>query len=165
MSIRKKGLFINGIYRDVVEGILDIQRELPEHIMFLQPYSSRRIVGLDEKPPTVKDRVRLYLSTMDDLSTVEYEAEIVGWDNKQTISENKANVVRRLLCTLQPKETGMNPPREGEKASGTNLLHVWRMRKLEKPFSVGELILFNTDEPHSTNRVTAGGWSYVKNRE
>ena len=162
MSIRDEALFINGVYRGVLDEILLVQRQLPEHIMFLQPYSSERIVRLAKHPPSVDDRVRLFLSTTDSLSMVQYAAELVGWDNKTELPEDKANVIRRLLWTLQPGETGLYHIGGGDKPKSTNLLHVWRMTKLGKPFSVSELILTSTGEPHSTDRTTAGGWSYVR---
>ena len=34
-----EALFINGVYEGVLKEILQIQAELPEHIMYLQPDS------------------------------------------------------------------------------------------------------------------------------
>lgn len=163
MRLRDEAIFLNGVYRDVIEAILLVQGQLPEHIMFLQPHSSERIVHLACNPPSVEDRVRLFLSTTEELPTVRYTAEIVGWDNKTELPEARANVVRRLIWTLQPEETGLYHIGEGEKVQSTNLLHVWRMTELRKPFSVAELVLTSTGEHHSPGRTTAGGWSYVRN--
>jgi hypothetical protein len=163
MGVRAEAIFINGVYRGVIEEILLVQEQMPEHIMFLQPYSAERIVHLADHPPSVEDRVRLFLSTTEALPIVRYTAEIVGWDNKTTLPEAKVRVVSRLLWTLQPSEGGLYHVGGGEKAQSTNLLHVWRMAELHKPFSVAELILTSTGEPHSPDRTTAGGWSYVRN--
>ena len=163
MGVREEAIFINGVYRGVIEEILLVQGQMPEHIMFLQPHSAERIVHLADRPPSVEDRVRLFLSTTEELPIVRYTAEIVGWDNKTTLPETKVNVVSRLLWTLQPREGGLYHVGGGEKAQSTNLLHVWRMAELHTPFSVAELILTSTGAPHSPDRTTAGGWSYVRN--
>ena len=82
MEVREEAIFINGVYRGVIEEILLVQEHVPEHIMFLQPHSAERIVHLADHPPSVEDRVRLFLSTTEELPIVRYTAEIVGWDNK-----------------------------------------------------------------------------------
>ncbi len=163
MELRQEAIFINGVYREVIEEILLVQEQLPEHIMFLQPHSSERIVRLADDPPSVDDPVRLFLSTTDDLATVSYMAEIVGWNNKTELLDTKATVVSRLIWTLQPREGGLYHVGAGDKPQSTNLLHVWRMREIRKPFSVAALILTSTGKPHSPDRSTAGGWSYVRN--
>ena len=163
MGLRDEAIFINGVYRGVIEEILYVQRQLPEHIMFLQPHSAERIVHLADNPPSVEDRVRLFLSTTEELSTIRYTAEIIGWDNKTKLPGPRANVVSRLICTLQPDEGGLYHVGGGEQAQSTNLLHVWRMTELRMPFSVAKLVLTSTGEHHSPNRTTAGGWSYVRN--
>lgn len=162
MGLRQEAMFINGVYRGVIEEILLVQGQLPEHIMFLQPHSSERIVRLADDPPSVYDPVRLFLSTTDELPTVSYMAEIVGWDNKTELLETKATVVSRLIWTLQPREGGLYHVGAVDKPQSTNLLHVWRMREIRKPFSVAEFILTSTGKPHSPDRSTAGGWSYVR---
>jgi hypothetical protein len=52
--MRGEGLFINGVYREVLEEILKVQSELPEHIMYLQPYSGGAITHLRDAPPSVE---------------------------------------------------------------------------------------------------------------
>jgi hypothetical protein len=60
MSLRSEALFLNGVFKSVVEEILLVQEHLPYHIMFLQPYSPKRIAILADNPPSVDDRVRLF---------------------------------------------------------------------------------------------------------
>ena len=36
--MKPNGVFVNGVYEDVLIEILEIQSELPEQILFLQPY-------------------------------------------------------------------------------------------------------------------------------
>jgi hypothetical protein len=105
--MRTEAIFLNGVYKSVLEEILQIQAQLPEHIMFLQPYKGEAIVRLRENPPSVDDSVQLLMSLTEDLPTVHYVAEIVGWDDKRNLSEKKRRVVNRLICTLQPREDGI----------------------------------------------------------
>jgi hypothetical protein len=109
----------------------------------------------------VDDKVCLYLSTTDDLPTVSYKAEIVGWDDKGAISEDKRRVITRLIYVLQPTELGLyNASGDGTGLS-TNLLHVRRLTRVHPGFSVERLIKVADNSPISPNRTTSGGWSYV----
>ena len=122
--MKSEALFINGVYEDVLEEILLIQQHLPEQIMFLQPYRPDPITHLRDIPPTVDDPVRLYLSITTDLPTVRYSAEIVGWHNKQTLSEEEGHVINRVIWTLQPKEGGLYDASRAEGRQSVNLLHI-----------------------------------------
>jgi len=163
--MKSEALFINGVYESVLEDILRVQRWLPEHIMFLQPYSSDPIVHLRDDPPTIDDPTRLFLSITTDLSTVHYAAEIVSWDDKLALPEEKHNAINRLIWTLQPGETGLYDASRVEGKRSVNLLHVRRMHKLEKPFTVSGLTKTSDGLPLSPERTTAGGWSYVYDKE
>jgi len=163
MPTRQEALFINGVYTSVLEEILLVQAHCPHQIMFLQPYSPKQIKKLAEQPPGVDDRMRLFVSTTDNLATVQYVAEIVGWQNKQSIPLDRAHVINRLIWTLQPAEGGLYFIHNDEARQSVNLLSVWQMRRLAQPFSIGKLQLLNTGAAHSTERTTAGGWSYVNN--
>jgi hypothetical protein len=153
-------LFINGVYESVLEEILAIQSELPEHIMFLQPHATSRIVKLHDSPPTVDDPITLFASTTEDLSTVKYKAEIVGYDDKRQLDEHRERVLNRLIWTLQPNEGGLYRLRD-DGSDYVNLLHVRRMKKVHKPYSVSELTNVKNDQPLAEGRSTAGGWIYV----
>lgn len=164
MGLREEALFINGIYKDVLTEILGIQKHVSEHIMFLQPYSSNRIAHIAKNPPSVDDRVRLFLSVTDNLAKIEYAAEIVGWVNKIDLEKkckDRWKTIDHLIKQLKREDDGLYLKVGDRKC--VNLLSIWRLEKLKKPFSVGELILTSTGKPHSTNRTTPGGWSYVKN--
>jgi len=161
--MKSEALFINGVFESVLEEILLVQQTLPEHIMFLQPYSSDTIVRLRDDPPTIDNPTRLYLSTTNDLPTISYTAEIVHWDDKRVLSQNepKRNAISRLIWTLQPNETGLYDASRVPDKPSVNLLHVRRMRKLDSRFSVTELTKTSDGKPLSPDRSTAGGWSYV----
>ena len=159
--MRSEALFLNGVWADVLDDILKIQAHLPEHIMYLQPYSSRRIASFVDNSPSVDDPVRLLMSVTDDLATVHYVCEIVGWDDKSKIPHPKRRLLNRLVYSFQWTDDGIYMESNGKPC--VNLLYVRRMRKLSKPFSVAELTLTSTGKPHSPDRTTAGGWSYVVN--
>jgi len=159
--MRDEALFINGIWEDVLQDILAIQTHLPEQILYLQPYSGSRIVHLAENPPTINDPVRLFASVTDDLARVHYVGEIVGWDDKRKLADQKRRLLNRIVYSFQWTEDGVYMETGGVEC--VNLLYVRRLRRLSKPFSVAELTLTSTGHPHSTARSTAGGWSYVVN--
>ena len=99
MGRREEAICITGVYRGVREEMRCMQEQWPEHIMFLQPHAAARSVRLADNPPSVKERVRLFLSTTEERPTVRSTAAIVGWDQKTTRPETRANAVSRLLWT------------------------------------------------------------------
>jgi 5-methylcytosine-specific restriction protein A len=159
--LKSEALFINGVYESVLQEILAVQGELPEHLMYLQPYSGYAITKLKAAPPTVDEPVRLYVSTTDDLAMVSYQAEIVGWEDKRKLSQTKRDVLNRVIGALQPGEEGglYNAAKEGKES--VNLLYIRRLQKLDIPFRVSELTKTSNNEPYSENRSQSGGWSYV----
>jgi hypothetical protein len=160
--MRDIALFLNGVYDNVLQDILKVQEHLPEQILYLQPYSGGRIKYLAENPPSVEDPVRLLTSITDDLPTVHYFAEIVGWDDKRELGRAKREALVRIISPLQPTESGVYGETEAGDWDCVNLLYVRRLRKLAKPFSVGLLTSVNTGQPVSTGRTRAGGWVYVR---
>ena len=155
-----EGIFINGVYRGVLSYIHNVQTLVPEQILYLQPYSGERIVKLSENPPSTEYPVRLFLSLTDDLPTVRYTCEIVAWHDKRELTGRKREIIDTVIRSFEHTENGVYPVQHGVEC--VNLLGVWRMRELSKPFSVAELRKVSNDEPVSTNRQTAGGWVYVK---
>lgn len=65
--MKQEALFINGVYAEPLREILSIQIELPEQILFLQPYSSNAISRLRDEPPTIDDPMQLFISITTDL--------------------------------------------------------------------------------------------------
>jgi hypothetical protein len=163
--MKSESLFINGVFESVLEEILKVQRYLPEHIMFLQPYRTDPITHLRDDPPTVEDPMRLFLSVTDNLPIVSYSAEIVDWEDKTKLTESKRNAINRLLWTLQPNEGGLYNESRVEGKESLNLLYVRRLTKLNNPFSVSELIKTSNGQPLSTERTMSGGFSYVQYRD
>lgn len=85
-----EALFLNGVHESVLRGIIDAQeRAGPDEISYLQPYKSQAIAKFREDSPTAHIPTTLYLSTTDNLSTVSYRAQIVGWKDKTSLDESE----------------------------------------------------------------------------
>lgn len=161
--LKPVALFINGVFEEVLEDILQVQEELPEQIMFLQPYAGNIMQELRKNLPSVESPMRLFVSTTTDLANVHYQAEIVGWEDKRLLTEKKKQVVNRLIAALQVDRELYNAAKGGTKES-VNLLYIRRLQKLSPPFSVSHLIKDSDEQPLSTARTQAGGWSYVNSK-
>ncbi|MFC2023426.1 hypothetical protein ACFLT5_01675 [Chloroflexota bacterium] len=161
--MRDVALFMNGVFDSVLQEILQVQSHLPEQILFLQPHSSRAMRQLAEVPPSLTLPMGLFVSISDDLATVRYAGEIVGWDDKRSLEEPTLHTLNRVIYALQPNEGGVYGLGEAGKPDMVNLLHVRRLRRLSKLFSVAHLRLVSRGQPLSTGRTQPGGWSYVVN--
>lgn len=161
--MRNYALFINGVYEEVLQDIVTVQEQLPEQILFLQPHSKDRIVWLADNPPSVNDSVRVFMSLTTDLPTVHFTGELVGWYDKDALTEDELMVMNRIIYIFQQTEPGIYLALNNKPIK--NLLLVWRLRRLSQPFSVEELIKISDVFPVSPDRTTAGGYSYVKNPE
>jgi len=160
--MRPEALFLNGVIEEVLLEIMEVQGALPEQVMFLQPHKGEGMARLREQRPTADEPLFLLISLTTDLAKVHYAAEIVGWDDKRHLADEKRRVLNRLICTLQPKEGGLYDASRMVGGKSVNLLHVRRLRRLRTPFSVGQLGKIADSEPLSEERTRAGGWSYVK---
>jgi len=160
--MRGEALFINGVWANVMEDILLVQKHLPEQILYVQPYSGDRIVHLAENSPSVDDPVRLLMSVTDNLAHVHYICEIVGWDDKRTLAGPKLRWLNRIIYSFQWTESGVFKTTEGG-IKCANLLYVRRMKKLSSPLSISLLTKTVNDEPLATTRASPGGWAYVRN--
>ena len=154
-------LFINGIFQTVLEEIRSTHSKSPEQTLFLQPYSASPIAMLRDNVPSPEAPVTLYASVTNDLPTITYTADIVGWENKLTMTAARRREVNGVIETLQPGEGTLYDYSQTSNPS-LNLLHVRRMVKLDSPFSVASLVKTSDDKPLSTIRSRSGGWSYVR---
>ena len=62
-------LYMNGVYRWVLEEILTVHRHLPDQILYMQPHGSGQITKLRDDPPTIDKPTKMWISTGDDLHT------------------------------------------------------------------------------------------------
>lgn len=156
--VRAEALYINGIFREVLDDIANVHETRPGLQLYLQPYTEAPITYLRDNAPTKLDPVRLYASTTDDLGRVSFVAEIIRWEDKTAMAPARRARVEKRLADYQPTEEGLyNVPEDG---ISRNLLCVLRMKRLEEPFPVTELIKTGDGEPLGV-RATPGGWAYV----
>ncbi|KAA3618541.1 MAG: hypothetical protein D8M58_21395 [Calditrichaeota bacterium] len=160
--MKSEAILIYGVYESVLKEILNVQKELPDHVMYLQPYKSSPIKHLRDEEPTSENPYKLFLTITNDLNNVHYTAEIIGWDNKTLISEEKKKVLMRLLYTLQPEEGGLYNASRSDDGESINLLHIRRLIKLKKPFKISTLVKTKDNNPVKEGRTSSGGWAYVK---
>ncbi len=159
--MRSEALYINGIFRSVLDEIANVHATRPGLQLYLQPYTEAPITHLRDNPPDKIDSVRLYASTTDDLSHVGFIADIVRWEDKTTIAPDRRARIEKRLEDYQPGEGGLyNVPEHG---ISRNLICVLRMTPLAVPFVVSELIKTDNNEPLGV-RTTPGGWAYVFTR-
>lgn len=156
-------LYINGIFDEVLKHMADEHSRNPELTLFLQPFSGGIIKRLKDNIPSPEVPVTLYASITKDLHNICYKGEVVGWEDKETITADRIQELEAIFVQYQPTEQGNDKEGLGiPRNPGRNLIHVRRMTKLETPFSVGELIKISDSKPLSVKRSRAGGYSYVR---
>lgn len=158
-----QALFLNGVFEEVLEEIIEAQKADKDLICTLQPYSSRIIKLLEATDFSRNGSIPFYISTTTDLKHVAYTAEIVGWENKKELF-NKPERLKELN-----ERIGMNLPiqkevylhSDDEKTKECiNLIELKKLRKLVIPLSVGNLIKISDGTPYKP-RSRPGGWSPV----
>ncbi len=154
----KHALFLNGVYETVLQEILKAQGRDPELICFLQPYSSSRIVLLEKEQPSVESPVPLYISTTTHLGAIGYKGMIVGWENKQEMSNNRLAAVNAAIDKNQPDEENVYMHVSDGKPC-VNLISVKYLTPLPNPVSVANLV--KRDGTPVKPRTRAGNWTYV----
>ena len=160
--MRTWALFMNGIFSSVLDEVLKNQSQAPDKTLYLQPYRGNAIAMLRDNPPTVEDPVKLYVSTTDNLATVSYTADIVGWEDKTKLEPARRDEVDSIIRVFQPNENGLYDLSPTPGSQSLNLLSIKGLVKLTSPFSVANLINDRRLEPLPTSRSRSGGWSYVR---
>lgn len=146
----EKHIYINGVYRKVIEEIL--QSNQP--IGYLQAYSPYKIKELVKYPPDEQTKWILYGSYTSNLKLIAFTAEIVNWEDKQNLSNERKVEVSEFLKTYQPGEV------ELFKSDTKNLLTITNLRVLINPVPVSRMTKLNNNQPYK-ERTRSGGWSYV----
>ena len=131
-------LYINGIYDSCLREIIVAQKNNPDLICYLQPYSSSTIVKLENDQPSLKSPITIYFSVSDDLSTVRYTGNIIGWEDKQKLSSARRSFLDKHMNEFQPEENGIYLEHSGKLCR--NLISVRNVSKLEFPISVSNFI-------------------------
>jgi hypothetical protein len=154
-------LYLNGVFKSVLDEILDAQTSVPERVCYLQPYSDSRIKLLAESVPTPEHSVRLYISLTDSLGSVSYRASIIGWRDKREMSESElAHLKETHFDLYQPGENGVYL-KGGGGQDCVNLLLIKHLELLPQPIPVSSFIKVSDGKPLKT-RTRSGGWSYVQ---
>ena len=112
--MRNEALYINGIFRQVLDDIANVHEKRPELQLYLQPHTEAPITHLRDAPPDKLNPVRLYASTTEDLSQVSFIADIIRWEDKTTIAPERKARIEKRLTDYQPDEEGLfNVPENG----------------------------------------------------
>jgi hypothetical protein len=156
-----RGVFLNGVYESVLEEILQVQRELPNLPLFLQPYSAHCMAGLRDMKPSSDTPVHVYVSVTTALDEIRYEGQIIEWEDKRDLSADRRAVIERVMNAFQPNEKGLYDASPTGKPS-VNLLHVRGLSRSSVPHSVSKLRKAKGGRPVSPRRKTAGGWAYIR---
>jgi hypothetical protein len=96
-------LFMNGVFKETIDDIVETQLAHPERSCYLQPYSSKRVGLLAKQLPTPENPITLYLSLSDSLGSVSWCAKIIGWRNKQELHP-AALALNGHIKVFQPNE-------------------------------------------------------------
>ena len=156
-----EGIFINGVFDGIMEDIVDRHETLPEHILYLQPYSGRPIAELKKNPPSVELPKKIFLSTSSHLDKIIYVGQLVGWEDKQKMSVERKIEISKVIKEFQRSEKGGLYNAYNIEDLGANVLLVRRVKKLHSPVGVENLIKVSNNEPLSSARSRSGGYSYV----
>ena len=158
----RETLLIRGIFQTVLNEILNAISNNPNLTLFLQPYSGFAIRILRDDPPSCISSVRLFLSTSDDVNTVSYTADIVGWEDKTQLTCSRRKELLAILHKFQPDEGGLYNHSKDPNNPSLNLVHIQNLTKLDHPFGVENLIKVSDNKPYSRNQQSPGGWSHVR---
>lgn len=151
-------LYINGVYEDVLDEIMNSQEKNPGKTFYLQPYSESTIKELKQNPPSTDSPLPLYISTTAQLNQICYSAKIIGWEDKSEIPAERLRVLNEHIKLFQPKEVEIYFEVNGKKC--VNLISINNLKKLSNQLSTSNLIKKNNGESLRP-RSRAGGWSYV----
>ncbi len=158
----ESALFVNGVYRNVFLEILKATGKNPNRVYYLQPYSGRTIQSLKNNPPSPDSPLTIYASTTVQRNEIAFQAEIIGWFDKQSLFNSENDTIREAIINdlnlYQPNEGGLY--RKHKETFCANLIVVRNLRLLPKPFPVG-LLFKVSDGKALKNRTQSGGWSLV----
>ena len=153
-----KALFINGVYDSVLDEIYKSQKDNPGKVFYLQPYSESVIKQLEIETPEIHSPLPLYASTTNQLNHICYIAYVVGWENKNKITQKRLSDLNEHMKKFQPEEGQVYFEVNGKKC--VNLISIVNLKKLTNPFSIAKLIKESDRQPLKP-RSRAGGWIYV----
>lgn len=154
----QKALYINGVFENVLGEIVKSQEGNPDKVFYLQPYSESSIRQLKDDPPEPNAPLTLYISTTGQLNQICYSADIIGWEDKNELSEKRLGFLNGHIKLFQPKEGEIYFEVKGRKC--VNLISIRNLKQLANQLSTSNLIKASDGEPLKP-RTRSGGWSYV----
>jgi 5-methylcytosine-specific restriction endonuclease McrA len=156
----QKALYINGVYEIILRDIISATSEKKITEAFLQPYKPVVIKLLKEEKPSPNNPIIVYFSTTTQLTEVSYIADIIGWEDKRELSENRKIEVEKLIKKNQPSEKNGLYLINDKGKPYVNLLKIRNLKKLNHSIPVPYLIKVSDGTPHKI-RNQAGGWCQV----
>ena len=153
-------VYLSGIFQAVLDDIIDVQSELPELPLYIQPYKSQRMKELAANPPSPDAPTLLLMSTEEDHNLIQYAADIISWRDKRDLNERQTSILDALIKGHQPTEWDTGLYSEANGSVAVNLLAVRNVRRLKAPFSATELVNAN-DGSNFRERPLGGGWKYA----
>ena len=152
-------LYLNGVYKSVLDEIRIAQAGNPDLVCYLQPYASRKIAKLAKYPPTFDASLTVYISLTTCLPFVSYRAKVVGWENKCEISNTRMKVLNDHIQKHQRSEEEIFRTNSNGKPC-INLISIVEVEMLEEQIPISNFIKISDRTPLKP-RSTSGGWSYV----
>ena len=153
-----KALFINGVFEKVLDEIVRSQESNPGKIFYLQPFSESSIKQLKDKPPEPNSPLPIYISTTRQLNQICYTADIIGWEDKNELSEKRLAFLNEHIKLFQPTEDEIYFEAKGKKC--VNLISIRNLKKLTNQLPTSNLIK-ESDKESLKPRTRSGLWSYV----
>ena len=153
-------LYLNGVYKSVLDEIRCAQAGNPGLVCYLQPYASVKIAKFAKSPPTLNSPITAYISITTCLPFVSYRAKVVGWENKCEISSTRMKVLNDHIKKYQRREKKIFMRSRNGKPC-INLISVVNVEQLEEKIPVSNFVKIRGLTPLKP-RSTSGKWSYVK---
>ena len=150
---------INGVFETVLIDIIKSQKKYPGEIFYLQPYSSKVIRLLKDTNFEDIESIPLYISVTTQLNQISYVADIINWDDKRHLSNERISVLDKKIKKYQPNETGLELGSDDKPV--VNLISIKNLRKFKNHISKDHLIKIRDGKPVK-GRTQAGGWTVVK---
>lgn len=151
-------LYLNGVFEVGLREILGVHSSEPDRTCYLQPHGADEIKKLREEPPSLTNPVKIYISTTTNLTHISYCAEIIGWENKSSISDSRIKGLNDHIRQYQPEEGSIYMEINGK--TPVNLISVINLRRLEVRMPVGKLKKVDNGGNLGV-RTQPGGYSYV----
>lgn len=152
-EIFNRGYYANGVYMNVLEEIVKAQAEEPDLICYLQPYMDSVVTQLRDFTADKGYIWKLYASTSSDLNHIHYVADIVGWEDKRSLSASRLMELNSHIQKFQKGEVEIYD-------KGVNLIAIKNLKRVVEPIPITSCIKIENGTPVK-ERTQAGRFSYI----